>query len=285
MELSTLQSDINTTILEAIRNLTTMSVMNHFPEAENHPHAPRALARATLEDHFDTLKKFSTLENRTLFLQYKEVTANTYPVYEPGSMPGGDRLHIPCLIPELFGLLKKICVDAWSEQLNAIQAKKKALAPEKYVQSTLTKKATADMAMILDNEPTIEPAVIKSLIAKGVNDAAKDLQKTIACLQQSIDRSSETNSRGAQRAPSTKKKTNAPSSTGRSTKKSNDSVGASANDNSNEKKQKEAEIRAVHHFQEKQSILEEFRLQADQIARSTSRYFGFCADPAKSSLH
>jgi hypothetical protein len=41
----------------------------------------------------------------------------------------------------------------------------------------------------------------------------------------------------------------------------------------------------VHHFQEKQSILEEFRLQAEEIARSTSRYFGFCADPAKSSLH
>jgi hypothetical protein len=124
MELSTLQSDINTTILEgeAIRDLTTIMVMNHFPNAENHPHAPRALARATLEDHFDTLKKFSTLENRTLFLQYKEVTADTYPVYEPGSMPGGNRLHIACLIPELFGLLKKICLDAWSEQLDAIQA-------------------------------------------------------------------------------------------------------------------------------------------------------------------
>jgi hypothetical protein len=52
---------------------------------------------------------------------------------------------------------------------------------------TLTEKATADTAMILDNEPTIKPAVIKSLIAKGVNDATKDLQKTIARLQQSID--------------------------------------------------------------------------------------------------
>jgi hypothetical protein len=197
MELSTLQSEINTTILKAIRDLTTITVMNHFPDAENHPHAPRALARATLEDHFDTLKKLSTLENRTLFLQYKEITADTYPVYEPGSMPGGDRLHITCLIPELFGLLKKICVNAWSEQLDAIQAKKKGLALENYVQSTLTEKATADTAMILDNEPTIKPAVIKSLIAKGVNDATKDLQKTVARLQQSIDRSSATNSRGA----------------------------------------------------------------------------------------
>jgi hypothetical protein len=50
-------------------------------------------------------------------------------------MPGGNRLHIACLIPELFGLLKKICVDAWSEELDAIQAKKKALALENYVQS------------------------------------------------------------------------------------------------------------------------------------------------------
>jgi hypothetical protein len=125
MELSTLPLDINTTILEAILDLTTITVMNHFPDAENHPHAPRSLARVTLEDHFDTRKKFSTLENRTIFLRYKEVTADTYPVYEPGSMPGGGCLHIACLIPELFGLLKKICANAWSKRLDAIQAKKK----------------------------------------------------------------------------------------------------------------------------------------------------------------
>jgi hypothetical protein len=192
MELSTLQLDINTTILEAIRDLTTISVMKHFPDAENHPHAPRVLARATLEDHFETLKTISTLDPNTIFLQYKEITADTYPVYEPGSMPGGDRLHIACLSPEIFGLLKKICVNTWSEQLDAIQAKKKALDLKHYVQSTLTEKATADAAMILDNEPTIEPAVIKSLIAH---------------LQQSIDGSSAPNTRGAQRAPLTKKKT------------------------------------------------------------------------------
>jgi hypothetical protein len=104
MELSTLQTDINTTTLEAIRDLTIITVMNHFPDAENHPHAPRVLARATLEDHFKLLKTFSTLDSATLFLQYKEITADTYPVYQPGSMPGGDRLHIACLIPEFYGL-------------------------------------------------------------------------------------------------------------------------------------------------------------------------------------
>jgi hypothetical protein len=149
-------------------------------------------------------------------------------------MPGGERLHIACLIPELYGLLKKICVDAWSEQLDTIQAKKNALALEHYVQSTLTKKATADTAMILDNEPTIEPAVIKSLIAKGVNDATKDLQKTIARLHQSIERSPGTNIRGAQRTPSTKKKKKATSLSRQSTKKSNELVDVSANVNSND---------------------------------------------------
>jgi hypothetical protein len=154
-------------------------------------------------------------------------------------MPGGDHLHIAYLIPELFGLLKKICVDAWSKQRDAIQeAKKKALALENYVHSTLTEKATANTAMILDNEPTIKPTDIKSLIAKGVNDASKDLQKTVARLQQSIDRSLAPNNRGAQRAPSTKKKTNAPSSSRRSNKKSSDSIDASANDKSNDKDKK-----------------------------------------------
>jgi hypothetical protein len=103
-----------------------------------------------------------------LILQYKEITADSYPVYQPGSMPGGDQLHIACLILELYGLLKKIWVDAWSEQLHAIQAKKNALALKQYVQSTLTEKATANKAMILDNEPTIEPAVRTQLTVLSV---------------------------------------------------------------------------------------------------------------------
>jgi hypothetical protein len=106
--------------------------MNHFPDSENHPHAPRALARATFKSHFETLKQFSTLVIDSLFLRYKEVTADPAPPYEPHSMPPGDRQHISFLIPELFSLLKKICVDAWSEQLDAIQKKKKALALEHY---------------------------------------------------------------------------------------------------------------------------------------------------------
>jgi hypothetical protein len=56
IELSTLQTDINTTTLEAIHGLTIITVMNHYPDAENHPHAPRVLARGTLEDHFQSLK-------------------------------------------------------------------------------------------------------------------------------------------------------------------------------------------------------------------------------------
>jgi hypothetical protein len=237
LELSSIQSDIDTTILEAVRDLTTITVMNHFPDSENHPYAPRALARATFEAHFETLKKFSTLDPDSLFHRYKTVTADLAPPYEPHTMPPGERQHISCLIPETFGLLKKICVDAWSEQLDAIQKKKKALALEHYVQSTLMEKATADTSMILDREPTIEPAVIKSLIAKGVTDATRDLQKTIARLQQSIDRSSTKNPRGAQRAPSTKK-TPKPPSTKRATKKSNDSAAESDNDNSSDKGKK-----------------------------------------------
>jgi hypothetical protein len=237
LELRSIQSDIDNTILEAVRDLTTVTVMNHFPDHETHPLAPRALARATLEDHFDVLNEFSTLDSNSLFLRYRNITADPTPTYEPGTMPAGDRLHVACLIAPLFGLLKKICVDAWSEQLDAIQKKKKQLALDHYVQSTLTEMATADTSMILDREPTIEPAVIKSLIAKGVNDATKDLQKTVARLQQSIERSSSKKTRGAPRAPSTKKKP-----TGTSNKrnpKSNASAAESDKDNSAETNKKQ----------------------------------------------
>jgi hypothetical protein len=242
MELSIIQSDINNTILEAVRDLTTLTVMKHFPDPENHPNALRALAGATLVDHFDVLKKFSTLNPDLLFLQYKEITADELPAYDPRIMTADDRRHISSLIPALFDLLKKICVDAWSEQLDAIQQKKVDLSMDHYLQSTRTEKATADTAMILDQEPTIEPAVIKTLIDKRVNDATKDLNKKIARLQQAIDRSSAPNPRGATRAPSTKKK-NAGSPHQRTSRKAADPADASDNDTSTEKGKKKKNVK------------------------------------------
>ena len=44
MELTTIQSDINTTTLEAIRDLSTITVMNHFPVTENSPSTAGTLA-------------------------------------------------------------------------------------------------------------------------------------------------------------------------------------------------------------------------------------------------
>jgi hypothetical protein len=237
LELNSIQSDINTTFLEAVRDISTIIVMNHFPEAENYPRTARTLARATLDDHFHELKIYSTITDDSLFLKFKEITADHEPVYEPGNIPPGARLHIACLIPELFGTLKKITVGSWKEQLDAILKKRKILELDGYVKTTLTEKATADTAMRLDEEPTIEPAIIKSLIAKGVTDATKDLKKTIDRLQQSIDRSYDSkaskNSRGAHQRASSTKKTSHPSNQKKQTKKPNDKAAVSDSDTSN----------------------------------------------------
>jgi hypothetical protein len=242
MELTTIQSDINTTLLEATRDLANLTVMNHFPGTENYPRTARNLARAVLEDHFDDLRTFLTLETDALFPLYKEITADEDQVYETGNLLPGNRLHVACLIPELFGTLKKIAVDSWKEQLDAISKKKKLLELDGYVKTTMTEKATADTAMVLDQEPTIEPAIIKSLIAKGVNDATRDLKKTIERLQQSIDRSGPKNSRGAPRA-SSKKKTTRPPPKKTSRRKPSDKADASDSDTSqsNGKKKKNAQ--------------------------------------------
>jgi hypothetical protein len=232
LELKSIQSDINQTFLETTRDLATLIVMNHFPEAENYPATARTLARATLDAHFDELRIFSTLDDDTLFPLYKEITADPDPVYEPGNILPGARLHIACLIPTLFSTLKKIAVDSWKEQLDALSTKKKMLELDGFVKTTLTEKATTDTEMILEREPTIEPAVIKSLIAKGVTDATKDLKKTIERLQQSVDRSSSTkNPRGAHRASSTKKKTEPPPKK-KAPRKPTDKADASASDTS-----------------------------------------------------
>ena len=245
LELRSLQSDINTAFLEAIRDISTITVMNHFPEAENYHRTSRSLARATLDSHFFDLAVYTTVTEDSVFLRYKEVTADREAVYETGTMLPGERQHIAFLIPALLGTLKKITVSSWKEQLDAILKKKKLLELDAYAKTTLTEKATADTAMRLDEEPTIKPAIIKSLIAKGVTDATKDLKKTIERLQQSIDRSSTPkNSRGANRASSTKKKSN-PLTKKPRTKKPNDKAVVSDSDTSDGSRDKKKTNRPV----------------------------------------
>jgi hypothetical protein len=135
LELKSIQSDINTIFLEVICDISTIIVMNHFPEAENYQRTARNLARATLDDHFYELAVYTTINDDSLFLLYKEITANHEPVYETGDLLPGARLHIACLTAELFGTLKKIAVSSWKEQLNAILKKKN------YSNSTATSKA------------------------------------------------------------------------------------------------------------------------------------------------
>jgi hypothetical protein len=232
LEMTQIHSDIDTTLLESVRDLATISVMNHFPEGEHYPRTARNLAWATIEDHFDELKTYSTLEQESVFTKYKELSADPDAPYETGHLTAGGRLHIACLIPELFSTLKKINVDSWKEQLDAILKKKKLLELDGYVKTTLTEKVTADTAMLLDEEPTIEPAIIKSLIAKGVTDATKDLKKTVERLQQTIERSStQKNSRGAKPRASSTKKTNS-SSVKKKSKKPNDQAAGSDSDTS-----------------------------------------------------
>jgi hypothetical protein len=206
--------------------------MNHLPEAESYPSTARTLARATLDAHFDELRPFSTLDDDTLFPLYKDITADPDPVYEPGNILPGARLHIACLILTLFSTPKKVAVDSWKEQLDALLTKKKMLELDGYVKTTLTEKATTDTEMILKREPTIEPAVIKSLIAEGVTDATKELKKSIERIQQSVDRSSSTkHSRGAHCASSTKKK-NEPPPKKKAPRKPTDKADAPASDTS-----------------------------------------------------
>jgi hypothetical protein len=76
------------------------------------------IVRVTSEDHINTLQKFSTIESDYHFLLNKEVTTDPAPRYEPGTMPAGDHLHIACLIPELFGLLKQTTKRAPSSTRN-----------------------------------------------------------------------------------------------------------------------------------------------------------------------
>jgi hypothetical protein len=125
LELKSIQSDINTTLREAIRDISTIIVMNHFPKAENYQRTAQNLVRATLDDHFYELAVYTTINDNSLFLLCKEITADHEPVYDTGNLLPGARLHIACLIAELFGTLKKIAVSSWKEQLDAILKKKK----------------------------------------------------------------------------------------------------------------------------------------------------------------
>jgi hypothetical protein len=242
------------------------------------------MARATLDNHhFLELKAYSTITDNSLFLKYKEITADHKPVYERGHIPPGARLHIACLIPDLFSTLKRRSQSAPGRKSNSALSSKRKTKKELdgYVKTTLTEKATADTAMRLDQEPTIEPAIIKSMIPKGVTDAKKDLKKTIERLQQSIDRSSDLKTSLGPNTPHQQRK-KTPSQPEETNQKAHRQSRHIQQQHLKRQRKKEEDIQASKVDAEEQSILHKFRVQEEEIARSTSRYFGFCADITKS---
>jgi hypothetical protein len=133
--------------------------------------------------------------------------------------------------------------------------------------------------------PTIEPAVIKSLIATGVNDATKDLQKISRAYSNRYNDPRE-QTPGGPNAPlqQRKRKKLLPRPDRAPKSQTNWSTHPPTTTPTTKAKRSRTSSGSLS-LEEKQSIFEEFRIQEEEIARSTSRYFGFCADPAKSSLH
>jgi hypothetical protein len=138
--------------------------------------------------------------------------------------------------------------------------------------------------MRLDQEPTIGPAIIKSMIPKGVTDAKKDLKKTIERLQQSIDRSSDLKTSLGPNTPHQQRK-KTPSQPEETNQKAHRQSRHIQQQHLKRQRKKEEDIQARKVDAEEQSILHKFRVQEEEIVRSTSRYFGFCADITKSPLH
>jgi hypothetical protein len=66
----------------------------------------------------------------------------------------------------------------------------------KYTTSVLTTKATDETAAVIDNEPTIDPNLLKDIIANEVNKATKSLKQQITKMGQTMQRNAKNSDRG-----------------------------------------------------------------------------------------
>ncbi len=103
----------------------------------------------------------------------------------------------------------------------------------KYSNTVLTSTSTNEAAAILNNEPSVDPKLLKDIISSEVSKATKDLKKQINTLKQSAIRTPKNSTRGEP-----KKNTSTNQKTRASPKKSQQSSSTTVQRNRNNNKQK-----------------------------------------------
>ena len=92
------------------------------------------------------------------------------------------------IIPAFTDLLKSIFVDSWNSQLKAHQAIASERAMARELKQFLDGGATQEAAIVIDEEPSVDPKVLRDLIKTQVQAQQKKMQAEIAKLSQQLAR-------------------------------------------------------------------------------------------------
>jgi len=92
------------------------------------------------------------------------------------------------VVQDLCSLIKKIFVESWSCQIKAHQSIASEQAMTRELKLFLNGAATQQAAMVLDEEPSVDPKVLHDLIRTQVQVQNKKLQAELAKLNQKLTR-------------------------------------------------------------------------------------------------
>jgi len=92
------------------------------------------------------------------------------------------------IIPAFTDLLKSIFVDSWNSQLTAHHTIASERAMARKLKQFLDGGATQQAAIVIDEEPSVDPKVLRNLIKTQVQVQQKKMQAEIAKLSQQLAR-------------------------------------------------------------------------------------------------
>ena len=217
LEIAALDNDINKTVFTLLHDLAALWLVNADPTDDDPP--SRALALLCLEKH-SSLLEHTMLTRSNVFEQYKKHRDCDEDIHLRGGLDPALR---GCLLSHIGGLmiiLKPILNDAWSLFNDHTQARATNVALEKLSTLLLTAPPTADTAMAVDTEQTVDAKTLDELIQKRVDEQTKALKTKINQMEQQQKRQPKNEKGGDPKsAPSSKKKTDQKNQDGRNSKK------------------------------------------------------------------
>ena len=212
LELQLVRKTMTTAFCKAVFEIASVFYLLRHPKTTREAIPAHALSRFVINKLTTNFFEHLPINPTNVQASYSEYAQDDV-VFDPtADTPANQLTPFTAVLNAILPLLTGIYKDSWTAQLENLAAKAQLVAPEKLLRDFAVGAATEAASMEIDTNPTVDPQLLKDLIATEVASQTKKLKKELEKFQQQERRSKDTTAKNPPRgdalprASSTKKR-------------------------------------------------------------------------------